>query len=150
MKVIITKEQYRTVTLKLLESLFGKKLTIMTDKQRQASGMESFSQDYKSVYDENDVEIANIWVKGNLKMKGCKRDLTFDNTVTQKIESFIPYYKHKMFSKVLVEYVYKYTGVKCDCVQYDYDFEGYNEDSGLIIKTNRYNVKKKRKITYNK
>ena len=140
MKILISKEQYRILVLSLLESLFGK-LCISTLKEKERLGL--LSHDYHDIFDEDNEEIANIWVRGDSKNKGCKRDLTFSNEVIEKMENFIPYYKHKMFSKVLIEYVYKYTGVKCDCVQYDYDFE---DDNDAFAKTKKYNVKKKKKI----
>jgi len=140
MKILISKEQYRILVLSLLETLFGK-LSITTLKEKERLGL--LSHDYHDIFDEDNEEIANIWVRGDSKNKGCKRDLTFSNEVIEKMENFIPYYKHKMFSKVLIEYVYKYTGVKCDCVQYDYDFE---DDNDAFAKTKKYNVKKKKKI----
>jgi len=58
-----------------------------------------------------------------------------------------------MFSKVLVDYIYDKFGIKCDCVQYDYNFkeEKHYDDEGdeyehTTSKTRRYNVKKKKKI----
>ena len=140
MKILISKEQYRILVLKLLEGLFGKlSITTAEEKQRLGRG----DDNYHDIFDENDEEIANIWIKGNSKNKGCKRDLTFTVESTEQMENFIPYYKHKMFSNVLIEYVYKYTGLKCDCTQYEYDF---NYDGGEYSKTKKYNVKKKKKI----
>ena len=144
MKIIISKEQYRVLVLNLLETLFGE-LSIRTVGEKKRLGQ--VGHDYHDVFNKHDEEIAHIWVKGDSKNKGCKRDLTFNNEMTEQMENFIPYYKHKMFSKVLIEYVYKYTGVKCDCIQYDYDFSDthYNDDY-TFSKTKKYNVKKKKKI----
>ena len=140
MKIIISKEQYRVLVLNLLETLFGE-LSIRTVGEKKRLGQ--VGHDYHDVFNKHDEEIAHIWVKGDSKNKGCKRDLTFSNEVIEQMEKFIPYYKHKMFSKVLIEYVYKYTGVKCDCIQYDYDFV---DDDYTFSKTKKYNVKKKKKI----
>ena len=140
MKIIISKEQYRVLVLSLLETLFGE-LSIRTVGEKKRLGQ--VGHDYHDVFNKHDEEIANIWVKGDSKNKGCKRDLTFTDEVIKQMEGFIPYYKHKMFSKVLIEYVYKYTGVKCDCVQYDYNFV---DDDDVFAKTKKYNVKKKKKI----
>ena len=97
--------------------------------------------------------VITIWVKGGLRSKGCKKDLTLENRLIEKFEQYMPYYKHKMFSKVLVNYIYDKFGIKCDCVQYDYNFgeEKYVDDDGdeyeySTSKTRRYNVKKKKKI----
>jgi hypothetical protein len=145
MKIIISKEQYRVLVLNLLETLFGE-LSIRTVEEKQRLGQGG--DDYHDIFNKHDEEIAYIWIKGDSKNKGCKRDLTFYNEVTEQMEDFIPYYKHKIFSKVLIEYVYKYTGVKCDCIQYDYDFSDthYNDDDYTFSKTKKYNVKKKKKI----
>jgi hypothetical protein len=142
MKIIISKEQYRVLVLNLLETLFGE-LSIRTREEKQRLGLGG--DDYHDIFNKYDEEIANIWVTGESKNKGCKRDLTFYNEVTEQMEKFMPYYKHRMFSKVLIEYVYKYTGVKCDCVQYDYNFSG-DDDDDIYAKTKKYNVKKKKKI----
>ena len=151
MKIIISKEQYRILVLKLLEGLFGKlSITTTEEKQRLGHG----DSDYHDIFDENGEEIANIWIKGQPKNKGCKRDLTFSVEATEQMENFIPYYKHKMFSNVLIEYVYKYTGLKCDCTQYEYNFNYKNTDDDddtpsytkPYSKTKKYNVKKKKKI----
>ena len=143
MKILISKEQYRILVLKLLETLFGE-LGITTLKEKVRAGI--LSHDYHDVFDKDGEEIANIWIKGDTKNKGCKRDLTFSNDVTNRMEHFIPYYKHKMFSEVLIEYVYKYTGVKCDCIQYDYHFNQNDDEEYYAAKTKQYNVKKKKKI----
>ena len=146
MKILISKEQYRILVIKLLEGLFGElSITTAEEKERLGQG----GDDYHDIFDEDGEEIANIWIKGDCKNKGCKRDLTFNNEMTERMENFIPYYKHKMFSKVLIEYVYKYTGVKCDCIQYEYGFSNthYNDDDDYTFsKTKKYNVKKKKKI----
>jgi hypothetical protein len=139
MKIIISKEQYRVLVLNLLETLFGE-LSIRTVEEKQRLGLGG--DDYHDIFNKHDEEIANIWIKGDSKNKGCKRDLTFYNEVTEQMEKFMPYYRHRMFSKVLIEYVYKYTGVKCDCIQYDYNFV----DNDTSPKTKKYNVKKKKKI----
>ena len=144
MKIIISKEQYRVLVLNLLETLFGE-LSIRTVEEKRRLGQGG--DDYHDIFNKHDEEIANIWIKGDSKNKGCKRDLTFYNEVIEQMEKFMPYYRHRMFSKVLIEYVYKYTGVKCDCIQYDYFSDThYNDDDYTFAKTKKYNVKKKKKI----
>ena len=144
MKILISKEQYRILVLKLLETLFGD-LSITTAEEKQRLGHGSW--DYHDIFDKYGDEIANIWIKGGIRNKGCKRDLTFLVDATERMENFIHYYKHKMFSKILIEYVYNHTGIKCDCTQYEYDFKRTNaDDDGTYSKTKKYNVKKKKKI----
>jgi len=150
MKIIITKEQYRLLVFSLLETLVGK-LSIKTIQDKWEEN--KHKHDYHDLYDESGEYIAAIWVKGNIRNKGCKKDLTLNDSFSQSLENYIPYYKHKIFSDVLIEYVYKYTKIKCDCIQYDYDYKHRVEkdDDGekyeyTDAKTRKYNVKKKKKI----
>ena len=149
MKIIITKKQYKSLITNLLDTLLGKISLFSVEQKYWDKGDNS---DFHSVLDESGVEVMAIWIKGP-KNEGCKYDLTLDPAFMENMEIYFPHYKHKLFSKVLVDYVYKHTGIKCDCVQYDYGFEikktiddegeEYNIDS---YKTKRYNVKKKKKI----
>lgn len=149
MKIVITKEQYKTLVTSLLDNLIGN-ITIKTVKEKKEDGNK---EDYHSVFDENGYQVMTIWIKGPLRSKGCKKDLTLENPLIEKFEKYMPYYRHKIFSEVLVDYIYDKFGIKCDCVQYDYNFEEekhYDEDGDeyeyTSSKTRRYNVKKKKKI----
>ena len=149
MKIIITEEQYGHLVTNLLDLLLGN-ITIKTVKEKKEDGNK---EDYHSVFNEDGETVITIWVKGPLRSKGCKKDLTLENRLIEKFENYMPYYKHKMFSKVLVDYIYDKFGIKCDCVQYDYNFEEekYVDDEGdeyevSLSKTRKYNVKKKKKI----
>jgi len=150
MKIIITKSQYKSLITKLLNVLLGK-LSLRTVKEKKRTSKLGDIH-FHSVLDESGVEVMSIWITGP-KNKGCKYDLTLDPLLTENMELYFPYYRHKIFSKVLVDYVYKYTGIKCDCVQYDYGFEGErridDEGDDYVFNTNwtkRYNVKKKKNI----
>jgi hypothetical protein len=149
MKIIITEEQYGHLVTNLLDLLLGN-ITIQTVKEKKEYGNK---EDYHSVFNEDGETVMSIWVKGPLRSKGCKKDLTLENTLIEKFENYMPYYKHKIFSKVLVDYIYDKFGIKCDCIQYDYNFkeEKRVDDEGdeyeyTDSKTRRYNVKKKKKI----
>ena len=149
MKIIITEEQYGHLVTNLLDLLLGD-ITIKTVKEKREEGNR---EDYHSVFNEDGETVITIWVKGSLRSKGCETDLTLENRLIEKFEQYMPYYKHKMFSKVLVDYIYDKFGIKCDCVQYDYDFkekEWVGDDGheyiNYLSKTRRYNVKKKKKI----
>ena len=115
MKIIITEEQYGHLVTNLLDLLLGD-ITIKTVKEKREEGNK---EDYHSVFNEDGETVITIWVKGPLRSKGCKKDLTLENRLIEKFENYMPYYKHKMFSKVLVNYIYDKFGIKCDCVQYD-------------------------------
>lgn len=149
MKILITKQQYKDLVFKLLHTLLGE-LRIVTSKEKKKLGLDT---DFHDIYDKNDDEVMNIWIKGVAKNKSCKNDLTILQNVTEKMEGFIPYYKHKLFAKVLSDYVYKYTDIKCDCVQYEYGFkhkigmDGNDEEYDYTdSKTRIYNLKKKKRI----
>ena len=140
----IKKEQYKELVLNLLETLFGK-LSI----EDTEDGGEIYQH---TIYDQNGEDIAEIYL-GKYGNTGCKKDLTLSRDVTEKLEGYVPYFRHKLFSKVLVDYVYEQLGIKCDCVQYDYDFENKVEldSDGTEYEwrksnTRKYNVKKKKKI----
>jgi len=149
MKIIITEEQYGYLVTNLLNFLLGD-ITIKTVKEKREEGNR---EDYHSVFNEDGETVITIWVKGPLRSKGCKKDLTLESRLIEKFEQYMPFYKHKMFSKVLVDYIYDKFGIKCDCVQYDYDFkekEWVGDDGheyiNYLSKTRKYNVKKKKKI----
>ncbi len=148
MKIIITEEQYKTLVTNLLDTLIGK-ITIKTVEEKIE---DDIKEDYHSVFDEDGNQVMSIWVKGPLRNKGCKKDLTLESDLNEKFEKYMPYYRHKIFSKVLVDYIYDKLGIKCDCVQYEYNFkeeklyQDGNEYEHKTSKTRRYNVKKKKKI----
>jgi hypothetical protein len=149
MKIIITESQYKSLVTRLLDILLGD-ITIKTVKEKKEEGDKS---DNHSVFDEYGELVMNIWVKGKLRNRGCKKDLTLASGLLEKFEQYMPYYRHKIFSEVLVEYVYDKFGIKCDCVEYDYGYEDkkHVDDDGdeythTEYKTKKYNVKKKKKI----
>jgi hypothetical protein len=140
----IKKERYKKMVFGLLETMFGK-LSITDSKDN--------GEIYQhAIYDQNGEDIADIYL-GKYGNTGCKKDLTLSRDVTERLEGYVPYFRHKIFSKVLIDYIYNELGIKCDCVQYDYDFENKVEidDDGTEYdwtksKTRKYNVKKKKKI----
>jgi hypothetical protein len=140
----IKKERYKELVSNLLETLFGK-LSIVDNED----GGEIYQH---TIHDQNGEDIAEIYL-GKYGNAGCKKDLTLSRDVTEKLEGYVPYFRHKLFSKVLVDYVYEQLGINCDCVQYDYDFENKveldtdgTEYEWRSSNTRKYNVKKKKKI----
>ena len=130
MKIIITEDQYKNLVTNLLDNLIGN-IRIRTIKEKKEDGIKD---DYHSVLNEDGELVITIWVKGPLRSKGCKKDLTLESRLIEKFEQYMPFYKHKMFSKVLVDYIYDKFGIKCDCVQYDYNFEPKYKDNWPILK----------------
>jgi hypothetical protein len=114
MKIIITKKQYKNLVYSLIDSIVGGDLVLKTTK--------GFT--YHNIYDSYGEVVMNIFfAKGSGKTRGCKN------------EKYVPYFKHKMFSKVLIDYVYDKTNIKCDCIDYSY---GDEQDRFI------YNLKKKK------
>ena len=88
----IKKERYKQLVSDLLETLFGK-LSI-TDT-------EDFGEIIQhTIYNQDGEDIAYIYL-GRSGNTGCKKDLTLSRDVTEKLEGYIPYFRHKIFSKVL-------------------------------------------------
>ena len=141
----IKKEQYRSLVLDLLETLFGQ----LTIEDLDDDDGETYQH---RLYDQHGEDFADVYL-GMHGNRGCKKDLTLSEEASDKLEGYAPYYRHKIFSKVLVEYVHDKLGIKCDCVQYEYDFKNKTEVDRDGIEfdwtksnTRKYNVKKKKKI----
>ena len=128
MKYIISKDQYRRVLLKYLNS-FVKGFEVSPYDE------DSFYRNVKT-YDGED--FATLWHGGPIN-KGCKRELSLDNEFTTELENFIPINRKKVFSEVILEFFYLKTKIKCDCVEYNYftgkykEFERYAADSGELV-----------------
>ena len=128
MKIIISKDQYRRVLLKYLNSFVGD--LVVRPKQKGYT--------YRDVETSNKDEFATLWYGGPIT-KGCKKELSLDNGFINDYESFIPINRKKVFSEVVLEYFILKTGIKCDCVEYNYftgkykEFEKYADDSDDLI-----------------
>ena len=128
MKIIISKDQYRRVLLKFLDSFIKGFVVNPYDD-------ESY---YRYVKTSDGDDFATLWHAGPLN-KGCKRELSLDNQFTTDFENFIPINRKKIFSEVILEYFTSKTGIKCDCVEFDYftgkykEFEKYADDSTDLI-----------------
>ena len=133
MKVVITNKQYKEAAYKFLKTFLGK------------LRYEEYGNSI-SVYGKNDSLDDNapmtIWT-GPQRNKGCKKDLSLYYDFSHQLDQFFPLSRKKIFSDVLVKYVYDNTGFKCDCVDYYYDFDHSGEKSTEY----RFNVKKRKKTT---
>ena len=126
MKIIITKKQYKNLVYSLIDSIVGGDLVLKRTK--------GFT--YHNIYDSYGEVVMNIFfAKGSGKTRGCKNDLGLNSDFVMDLEKYVPYFKHKMFSKVLIDYVYDKTNIKCDCIDYSY---GDEQDRFI------YNLKKKK------
>ena len=123
MKYIISKDQYRRVLLKFLDSFIK---GFLVDPYEEENS-------YRNVKTSNGDEFATLWHAGPIS-KGCKRELSLANEFTNDFESFIPINRKKVFSEVVLEYFTLKTGIKCDCVEFDYftgkygEFDSYDDD----------------------
>jgi|LakMenE01Jun11ns_1017448.scaffolds.fasta_scaffold9959536_34 hypothetical protein len=128
MKIIISKDQYRRVLLKFLDS-FIKGFDV--DPYEEESS-------YRNVKTSDGDDFATLWHDEPIT-KGCKRELSLDNQFTNDFESFIPINRKKVFSEVVLEYFTSKTGIKCDCVEFSYftgkykELERYDDDSDEVI-----------------
>ena len=132
MKYIISKDQYRRVLLKFLDSFIK---GFLVDPYEEENS-------YRNVKTSNGDEFATLWHAGPIS-KGCKRELSLDNQFTNDFESFIPINRKKVFSEVVLEYFTLKTGIKCDCVEFDYftgkygGFDSYDDDEMPITVTDK-------------
>ena len=145
MKIIISKDQYRRVLLKFLNSFIKGFDVEPWDDQNY----------YRNVKTSDGDEFATLWHGGPIN-KGCKRELSLDNQFTNDFESFIPINRKKVFSEVVLEYFTLKTGIKCDCVEFGYftgkykEFEKYDDESDEVIsytdkKVDTYQYKRSKK-----
>ena len=129
MKIIITKKQYKDLIYNLIDTVVGGGITLGTDGS------------YITILDSYGEEIMNIFSKKNSgKNVGCKNDLGLTTEFNKELEKYIPFYKHKSFSKVLIDYVYDKVNIKCDCIDYWYDIRNDGNDKRFA-----YNLKTKKK-----
>ena len=134
MKYKITKSQFNTASQKLLQHFFG---VIRTKPSQMAK-----QDDFIELYTESGRNFADIWLKGSSPItKGCKKEISIGFTELEHFEKFLPIIRKKEFSKVVIDFVYLHTGIKCDCVQFEFEF---NEvDDNFFSKTYNYKSKKK-------
>ena len=140
MKIIITKKQYKALVYSLFDTITGGVLTVSQEE----------GYVYKSVYNSYGENVMDIFdVKGTGRNKGCKSDVGLDPDFMIELQKYVPYFKHKIFSKVLVDYVYDKTGIKCDCVDYPTEYievDNNGNDYGFFNSRFAYNVKKKKRV----
>lgn len=132
MKYIISKDQYRRVLLKFLDSFIRGFVVDPYDDQTY----------YRNVKTSDGDEFATLWHGGPIN-KGCKRELALDGQFTNDFENFIPINRKKVFSEVILEYFTLKTGIKCDCVEFGYftgkykEFEIYDLNGGTSTYTDK-------------
>jgi hypothetical protein len=140
MKIIITKKQYKFLVYTLLDTVTGGVLTLVMDESNTLS--------YHRIFDSYGEEIMSIFYKkGTGRNPGCKNDLGLDSVFVNELQNYVPHFRRKIFSEVMVDYVFEKTGFKCDCIDYTYTVpaEGKEFDDDVRF---MYNVKKKKRIHF--
>ena len=135
MKYRITKSQFNVAVQKLLQNFFG----VISTKPSQMAKKDG----YIELYTESGRGFADIWLKGSSPIsKGCLKEVNIGFTELEHFEKFLPIIRKKEFSKAVIDFVYRHTGIKCDCVQFEFEFKE-EENDFLDSKTYKYKSKKK-------
>ena len=132
MKIKINKEQYQRVIYKLLDTLYGPKISYRWNNEL-----------IEILSNEGD-EIFYVYTKRG-RARGCKKDLYVIGQTEEDINDFIPKAatRKKLFSKTVLSYVNEKTGLDIDCIEFFYPktIKGDEYD----VKYN-FNLKKNKKI----
>jgi hypothetical protein len=134
MKYIISKSQYRRVLLKYLNSFIG---------NFDVEEIISKGQVRRDVRTSDGEDFGAVWHKGPAT-KGCKKELSIGWEYMDDLESVIPVKRKKVFSDVVLEYFYLKTGIKCDCIEFDYHTGGYDHEGYKKTFKYQYKTPKKR------
>ena len=132
MKIIITKPQYQKVVFNLLDVLYGPKISFKKD------------EDLFEILSNDGEEIFRVYTKLG-RSKGCKKDMLVLSMAMQEIESYVPptVLRKKLFSKTVLTYVNKKTGLDIDCIDFSFNANEYTNVNSED--RYRFNVKKNKK-----
>ena len=132
MKYQITKEQYSKLVYKLIEAFF--KDAKFTKSKNDNGGY----LHYDITVDGEEVAWINA-SKSTSKTKRCKHTLIIYDTTILKITNFVPIYRKKVFSKILIKYFSDIIGEDIDCI--DFDMKPHGKEDTI---TYRKKFKKKK------
>ena len=132
MKIEINKEQYQRVIYKLLDTLYGPKISYM------------WNNDLIEIKSNEGKEIFYVYTKHG-RGRGCKKDMYVLTDTEEDINDFIPKAatRKKLFSKTLLSYVNEKTGLDIDCIEFFYPSTTKGVDHS---KKYNFNVKKNKRI----
>jgi len=100
------------------------------------------NDDFIELYTESGRNFADIWLEGSTVIsKGCKNEISIGFTELEHFEKFLPIIRKKEFSKAFIDFVYLHTGIKCDCIHFEFNFK--EENDNFSSKTYSYKSKKK-------
>jgi hypothetical protein len=131
MIVEITKSQYKRLIYKLLDTLYGPKISYRRNN------------DLIEIISNEGDEILYVYTK-NGRARGCKKDMYVLSHTEEEIDDFIPKAatRKKLFSKTVLSYVNEKTGLDIDCIEFWYPKTTKGVDG---IKKYNFNVKKNKK-----
>jgi hypothetical protein len=128
MIVEITKSQYKRLIYKLLDTLYGPKISYR------------WNNDLIEILSNEGDEIFYVYTK-NGRARGCKKDMYVISETGEEIEDFIPKAatRKKLFSKTLLSYVNEKTGLNIDCIEF-----WYSSTTKGIEHSKKYNLNVKK------
>ena len=131
MIVEITKSQYKRLIHKLLDTLYGPKISYRRNN------------DLIEILSNEGDEIFYVYTK-NGRARGCKKDMYVLSHTEEEIDDFIPKAatRKKLFSKTVLSYVNEKTGLDIDCIEFWYPKTTKGVDHN---KKYNFNVKKNKK-----
>jgi hypothetical protein len=131
MLVEVTKSQYKRLIYKLLDTLYGPKISYR------------WNNDLIEILSNEDDEIFYVYTKLG-KARGCKKDMYVLTSTEEEIHDFIPKAatRKKLFAKTVLSYVTENTGLEIDCIEFFYPSTTKGIDHS---KKYNFNVKKNKK-----
>jgi len=131
MIVEITKSQYKRLIYKLLDTLYGPKISYR------------WNNDLIEILSNEGDEIFYVYTK-NGRARGCKKDMYILSHTEEEIDDFIPKAatRKKLFAKTVLSYVTEKTGLDIDCIEFWYLKTTKGVDHS---KKYNFNVKKNKK-----
>ena len=131
MLVEVTKSQYKRLIHKLLDTLYGPKISYR------------WNNDLIEILSNEGDEIFYVYTKRG-RARGCKKDLYVIGQTEEDINDFIPKAatRKKLFSKTLLSYVNERTNLDIDCIEFWYPSTNKGIEHN---KKYNFNVKKNKK-----
>jgi hypothetical protein len=131
MIVEITKSQYKRLIYKLLDTLYGPKISYR------------WNNDLIEILSNEGDEIFYVYTKHG-RARGCKKDMYVLTDTEEEIHDFIPKaaIRKKLFAKTVLSYVTEKTGLDIDCIEFFYPTTNKGVD---YSKKYNFNVKKNKK-----
>ena len=131
MIIEITKSQYKRLIHKLLDTLYGPKISYR------------WNNDLIEILSNEGDEIFYVYTKLG-RARGCKKDMYVLTDTEEEIHDFIPKAatRKKLFSKTLLSYVNERTNLDIDCIEFFYPSTTKGIEHN---KKYNFNVKKNKK-----